>query len=140
RIDVLVPEPLLKDSSVVLGFVDTKGVDDTAIRPDLKLRLDDPRTLTVLCSSFNSAPDTTMHRFIEHIIQTGSERVLTERVGILVLPRPGEARSMKDDAGQLAETDADGYQMKGDQVAGTLRRIGADGVPGVLFNAASDAP
>jgi hypothetical protein len=135
-----VPEPLLKNSNLILSFVDTKGVDDTAIRPDLKLRLDDPRTLTVLCSSFNSAPDTTMQRFIEHIIQTGSERVLAERVAILVLPRPGEARSVKDDSGQLAETDADGYQMKADQVAGTLRRIGADGVPVVFFNATSDEP
>src|SRR5207249_8168988 len=109
RIDVLVPEPLLKDSNLILSFVDTKGVDDTAIRPDLKLRLDDPRTLTILCSRFNSAPDTTMQRFIEHTIQTGSERVLSERVLLLVLPRPDEARAMKDDAGQLSDIDADGY-------------------------------
>lgn len=140
RLDVLVPEPLLKDSSFLLAFIDTKGVDDTAIRPDLKLRLDDPRTLTILCSRFNSAPDTTMQRFIEHTIQTGSERVLSERVLLLVLPRPDEARAMKDDAGQLPDIDADGYQLKSDQVEATLRRIGADGMPVVFFNVTSDEP
>jgi hypothetical protein len=81
-----------------------------------------------------------MHRFIEHIIQTGSERALSERVLLLVLPRPSEARAMKDDAGQLAESDADGYQIKGDQVAAALRRIGAEAMPMVFFNATSDEP
>lgn len=140
RIDILLPERLLAQSNFTIGFVDTKGVDDTAIRPDLKTRLDDPRTLTVLCSSFNSAPDTTMQRFVEHGIQTGSERVLSERVVLLVLPRPGEARAMKDDAGQPAETDQDGYQLKSDQVQAALKRIGADGIPILFFNATTDEP
>jgi transcriptional regulator with XRE-family HTH domain len=140
RIDVLLPESLLPGAAFTIGFVDTKGVDDTAIRPDLKARLDDARTLTVLCSSFNSAPDTTMQRFIEHAIQTGSERTLTERVTLLVLPRPGEARAMKDDSGQPAETDEDGYQLKTDQVQATLKRIGADGLPIRFFNAITDEP
>jgi transcriptional regulator with XRE-family HTH domain len=140
RLDILVPEPLLVESSFTIGVVDTKGVDDTAIRPDLKARLDDPRTLTVLCSSFNSAPDTTMQRFVEHAIQTGAERVLAERVMLLILPRPGEARAMKDDAGQVAEIDQDGYELKSEQVAATLTRIGAPNIPIEFFNATADEP
>ncbi len=53
-----------------------------------------------------------MLRFIEHAIQTGSERILCERVTRLVLSRSGEVLTMKDDNGRLEESDEGGYELK----------------------------
>src|SRR5205823_2066791 len=50
RIDVFVPQALIPDCIYDLTCVDTKGTDETAIRPDLQAYLDDPRTVTILCS------------------------------------------------------------------------------------------
>jgi transcriptional regulator with XRE-family HTH domain len=138
RIDVLKPDPLVRNSQFEITFIDTKGVDETALRPDLKSRLDDPRTLTVICSTFNNAPDPTMLRFIEQAIQTGSERVFPERVLLFVLSRPGEALTMKYDNGQNVESDQEGYDLKLEQVENALSRIGAGGIPIRFFNVASD--
>ena len=49
----MIPEDVLNDLIFQLNLVDTKGVDQTAVRPDLENRLRDSRTLTVLCTRFN---------------------------------------------------------------------------------------
>jgi len=87
RIDLIVPAPLLGKRPFTVQIVDTKGVDDTAIRPDIRAYLDDARTLTVLCSRFNSAPDSTMQQLLENLASTGAERAMDERVVLLVLAR-----------------------------------------------------
>jgi len=86
-----------------IGFIDTRGVDETAIRPDLKARLDDERVLIVLCSLFKGAPDHAMKTFIEHVAATGSVGDFADRLALLILPRPTEAIEMKDDAGEQVE-------------------------------------
>ena len=138
-IDVVIPDDVLNEATFQLSLVDTKGVDQTAVRPDLEIRLRDPRTLTVLCTRFNEAPGPTMQRFLEHARETLPEEVLKERVFLLVLPRPDEARAVKDDTGDMVESDAEGYDLKGDQAQATLRRIGAGELPIAFFNVTSDA-
>jgi hypothetical protein len=140
RIDIVVPTHPLKQETFSIGFVDSRGVDGNALRPDLKVLLDDPRTVTILCSSFRSAPDATMQGFIEHAIQTGSRRAVSERVALLVLPRPGDALEMKDDARQQVDTDADGYELKAEEVLTVLKRLDVDDLPIRFFNAVSDRP
>lgn len=139
RIDVIVPRSAIDQNTFDISFIDTRGVDGTAIRPDLKACLDDERMVTVLCSRFMAAPDSNMQGFIEHALDTGSVRALSERVVLLVLPRPGEASEMKDDSGQV-ETDAEGYQVKGEQVSTKLGELGVDELPVLFFNSASDSP
>ena len=139
-IDVVVPDDVLNQSIFELSLVDTKGVDQTAVRPDLEIRLRDPRTLTVLCTRFNEAPGPTMQRFLEHAREAFPEGVFKERVLLLVLPRPDEARAVKDDTGEMVESDEDGYDLKRDQAEATLRRIGIGELPIVFFNATSDVP
>ncbi len=139
-IDVVVPDDVLGESILGLSLVDTKGVDQTAVRPDLEIRLRDPRTLTVLCTQFNEAPGPTMQRFLEHARETQPEGVFKERVLLLVLPRPDEARVVKDDTGEMVESDEEGYDLKRDQAEATLQRIGVGELPITFFNATSDAP
>ncbi len=140
RIDILVPEPLLKQTPFTISIVDTRGVDETVIRVDLRTRLDDPRTVICLCSPFNSAPDTGIQDFIEHSIETGLARAFSERVALLILPRPEEASAMKDDTGEPVGTDQEGCDLKLDQVRGVLRRLGVEAMPVLFFNADSDDP
>ena len=139
-IDVVIPDDVLKEATFALSLVDTKGVDQTAVRPDLENRLRDSRTLTVLCTRFNEAPGSTMQRFLEHSRDTLPEGIFRERVLLLVLPRPDEARAVKDDTGEMVESDDDGYDLKRDQAQATLRRIGVGELPITFFNATSDAP
>lgn len=139
RVDIVVPGSALEQDTFDIGFIDTRGVDRTALRPDLKSCLDDARTVTVLCSRFMTAPDPTMQDFIEHALDTGSVRALSERVVLLVLPRPGEAAEMKDDLGQV-DTETEGCEVKQEHVFTKLQELGAEKIPVLFFNATSDLP
>lgn len=121
-----------------ITVVDTKGVNDVAVREDLDLRLKDPRTAVVLCSRFNDAPGTSAKALLQHMKQTFSERFDTGKVSILSLPRSGEAREMKDDMGDQALTDEEGYEFKRMQVAAELNAEQMAGVAVLFFNVESD--
>ena len=124
RVDITVPFAPLDMDGLDVEIVDTRGVDGTAIRPDLQACVDDERALTVLCSRFNSAPDVSMQGFIKHLIGAGSERTLEQRSLFIVLARATEATEMKDDSGQLADSAAEGYELKREQVESKLIGIG----------------
>lgn len=124
RIDITVPFAPLEVNGLEIELIDTKGVDGTAIRPDIQAHVDDERTLTVLCSRFNSAPDQSIQGLVEHLIKTGAKRVLGERTLLIVLPRSGEAMEMKDDAGNQADNADEGYELKRDQIESLLTRFG----------------
>ncbi len=139
RIDIIAPRSALEKDTFNIGFIDTRGVDGTVVRPDLKACLDDPRTLTILCSTFRAAPDATMRSLIEHALDTGSERALSERVALLVLPHPGDAIEMKDEAtGEKVDSEADGYELKAEDVHTKLEGLGVKDIPVLFFNATSD--
>ncbi len=140
RVDITIPRSPLNILEYEIEVIDTKGVDQTALRPDLQACIDNPRTITVLCSKFNDAPGTSAQTLIEHLKKAGQSTVLTERVKLLVLPRPMEAIVMKDDSGEPAETDEDGYNMKTEQVELLLKRIGIENMPMYFFNSFVEAP
>ncbi|KRS12066.1 helix-turn-helix domain-containing protein [Roseovarius indicus] len=121
-----------------ITVVDTKGVDDVAVREDLDHRLKDPRTSVVLCSRFNDAPGTSAKALLQHMKQTFSERFDTGKVSILSLPRSGEAREMKDDMGDQALSDEEGYEFKKMQVSGELDAEEMSGVSVLFFNVEMD--
>ncbi len=124
RIDVYVPSDYFIQSPYELEIVDTKGVDKNAIRPDLQACVDGSRTVTVLCSKFASAPGVSLEALLRHLVQTGGETALKERAVLLVLPHPGEALGMKDDSGEMAESDEEGYEFKRDQIEHALGQMG----------------
>jgi hypothetical protein len=140
RIDIIIPHNPLNIPKYEVEVIDTKGVDQTAIRPDLQACIDNPRTVTVLCSRFNDAPGISAQNLIEHLNKAGQSLVLlSKRVKLLALPRPTEAIAMKDDSGESAQTDEDGYIMKAEQVELLLKRIGVENMPMYFFNSVSDA-
>ncbi|MBU6163354.1 MAG: helix-turn-helix domain-containing protein, partial [Myxococcales bacterium] len=102
NIDLIIPDFGKNFGELEISVIDTKGVDDVAVREDLDLRLKDPRTAVVFCSRFNDAPGLTSRALLQHMRQTYSEPVNTGKVSILALPRADEARAMKDDAGEVA--------------------------------------
>jgi hypothetical protein len=120
--------------------VDTRGVDGSAIRPDIVGHLKNSRAVTVLCSKWGSAPDPSLQDVLKHVAETEVDPTLFSRVAILVLARAGDALSMRHDSGDSAEDVADGYGIKQDQVADALHRIGLTGVECSSFDAASDDP
>ncbi len=137
-IDLLVPEFGKSFGDLEITVIDTKGVDDVAVREDLDLRLKDSRTAVVFCSRFNDAPGTSARALLQHMRQTFSDRFDTGKVSILALPRAGEARAVKDDMGEHALTDAEGYTFKGMQVSGELAADDMPGVPMLFFNVEAD--
>jgi transcriptional regulator with XRE-family HTH domain len=139
-IDLIVPDFGRSFGEFAISVIDTKGVDDVAVREDLDARLRDPRTTVIFCSRFNDAPGTSTRLLLQHMRQTFSEKLDTGKVSVLALPRAGEARAMKDDAGEPALTDPEGYEFKRIHVDGELSVDGLGGVPMVFFNVESDAP
>jgi transcriptional regulator with XRE-family HTH domain len=140
RIDVLVPHGALNQTILDLTLIDTRGVDETVVRPDLRARITDARTLTVLCSEFKAAPDGTAKQVLKGLLDSGGDRAVGERVAVLVLPHPGDAQGVTDDSGQTVESDSDGYELKRDQVTATLKSLGAANVSVLMFNALADTP
>jgi len=139
-IDLIIPDFGRSFGEFTITVIDTKGVDDVAVREDLDTRLKDPRTTIVFCSRFNDAPGTSTRLLLQHMRQTFSETLDSGKVSVLALPRAGEARAMKDDGGEPALTDAEGYEFKRIQVDGELGAEGLSGVPMIFFNVEADAP
>ncbi|MCA8890127.1 MAG: helix-turn-helix transcriptional regulator, partial [Parvularculaceae bacterium] len=137
-IDLLIPHFGRNFGDLEITVVDTKGVDDVAVREDLDHRLKDPRTAVVFCSRFNDAPGTSARVLLQHMRLTFSERVDTGKVSIMALPRAGEARAMKDDMGEQALTDPEGYEFKRMQVSSELAAENLSGVPMMFFNVEAD--
>ena len=98
----------------------------------------DPRTAVIFCCRFNDAPGTGSKVLLEHMKQTSSERFDTGKVSILSLPRSGEALEMKDDTGESALNDDEGYEFKRMQVEGELQASDMPGVPLFFFNVEGD--
>src|SRR5262249_4248822 len=138
RIDILVPTPLFEHPHYAIEIIDTKGVDGTAIRPDIEGYVDDERTLTILCTHFKSAPDLSIQGLIEHVNARGAGRRLTESGLLLVLTHGSEALDTKDDAGEYAPTAEDAYAIKQEQVISKLSEIHAEALPVLFYNAISD--
>ena len=142
RIDLFVPDFAAEQHELQISIIDTKGIDDLAVREDLDTRLRDARTAVVLCTRFNDAPSLTVRILLQHMRRTFAERFENGKLSILALPRTGEARAIKDDDGEFPHDDADGYELKNDQVARTLG--GADDgladIPIHFLNVEADDP
>lgn len=139
-IDVMVPAFGKEFRELDVTVIDTKGVDDVAVREDLDLRLKDPRTAVVFCCKFNDAPGVSSKTLLQHMRQTFSEPLTAGKVGIMALPRPEEARAMKDDTGETVMADEEGYALKAMQVENDLRAADLPEIPVLFFNAQADTP
>jgi transcriptional regulator with XRE-family HTH domain len=138
RIEMVVPE-LLEIFDLDIGIVDTRGIDDITARADLEEHLHDPHTVSVLCSGFNDAPAQSVHHLLQRARDI-SNRQIDSHASVLVLARPGEALAVKDESGVRAESVAEGYELKGEQVGSALSPFGLEALPVGFFNALEDDP
>jgi transcriptional regulator with XRE-family HTH domain len=134
RIDVVMPDDPIGDSPYRIRLIDTKGLDKTAIRRDIQDRLDDPRTLLVLCTRFSSFA-VSLQGLIEHARNTGATHALNHRIVLLALPQKDEAVSMKTPLRKLVESDEQGYDLNLLRLKPKLERLSASHVPVLHLNA-----
>ena len=137
RIEVVVPTAVLSDRELNIRIIDTKGIDGAATRADLDRLFDDSRTLVVLCSRFNDAPESSLQQLLQRVRNAGA-RDIADKTAVLVLPRPEEADAVKDNAGNLVEDEHEGYDLKRTDVEMHLTRLGLAALPVEFFNARRD--
>jgi transcriptional regulator with XRE-family HTH domain len=138
RIDLIVPE-VLKVTDLDVSIIDTRGIDQPAARADLETLLEDPHTVSILCSAFNDAPSDS----IKHLLQRARDINNTQidsNIGVLVLPRPDEALAMKDETGLQTETTEEGYELKDEQMRRALTPYQLSESSTFFFNSLEDAP
>ena len=104
-----------------VAVVDTKGLDGNVEREDIDRQFRSPRTITVLCSRFNDAPEQAIQDLMQHILDTGLPQSLTAESQLLVLDRDGEAAKVMSEEGPVSSLD-EGRLVRQDQVQDTLRR------------------
>jgi hypothetical protein len=137
RVIIEVPRGELPEEVRHLTFLDTKGIDDTTVRPDIKLHFDNPRTVVVLCSRFPEAPATQVLELVDAATKTVGQKDAEARVLVLVLAQGDEALRIEDDAGNLPDDEESAYAIRRTIVGDALAQHGAGGAQVHFFNAAS---
>lgn len=140
RITVLLPLKALRETPYLLSVIDTKGVDGTTQRLDLKAQIDDPRTITVLCTKFPDAPGATPMSIMREVIEYGSDALDAERLCLLVLPRGDEALTIVDDSGSTPDTAEEGYAIRQAQIDQQFATESLPNVPVNFYNIKTDNP
>lgn len=139
-ITVLIPSLVLNTDGYNITLIDTKGIDETSVRSDLTNHIENPRTLSILCSSFNDAPDSYVTRILEQVFASGSNAIQRDRLMVLALPWTDQARKVTDETGEQPSSDEEGYEIKRHQVSNALLRLRAESIPIDFFNASVDDP
>ncbi|MCI0696188.1 helix-turn-helix transcriptional regulator [candidate division KSB1 bacterium] len=134
RIEVIIPMAIFDAEELNIRIIDTKGIDGAATRADLDRLFDDSRTLIVLCSRFNDAPESTLQQLLQRVKEAGARNIVNKTT-ILVLPRPEEAAAVKDNSGNLVDDEQEGYELKRSDVEMHLTRLGFRAVSVEFFNA-----
>ena len=138
RIELILPAALLGEEAMSVTLIDTQGIDDVVERADLEQHFDDAHTVVLLCTQFNEAPQTQVRALLRRAREAGV-RTLPSHVGLLVLPRSGEALKVKEN-GVLVDTEDDGYAIKGEEIQLKLNPLCLQDLPVEFFNAADHPP
>lgn len=136
RIDIVVPA-LIDIDDLDVGIIDTRGIDQPLARADLETLLEDPHTVSILCSGFNDAPSQSVHHLLRRAREINNPQVDTN-AGLLVLARPDEAMAVKDETGVGVSTSEEGYELKGEQVSTALLPYRLGDAPTLFFNSRED--
>ena len=138
RVTVFVPDKVMRKSRYDLTIIDTKGIHGTTERPDLQALTSDPRTLSILCCSFNDAPGQEPLNILKNLKDMGSDAIERQRILLLALPRADEAIKVIDDSGEPVESVEEGYAFRSGQVSDSLKQNHIPEVPILYFNAIED--
>ena len=138
RVNITVPFSLAADTPYEISVVDTRGIDGTGVRADLAAHLRDHRAVSIMCSSWGSAPAPSTQEALKNIAETEADPTLAARVSILVLARAGDALSMRHESGDTVDEPDEGYGIKCDHVDDALERANLSAVDVAVFDATSD--
>jgi transcriptional regulator with XRE-family HTH domain len=139
RITVTAPFTLVPVAALAIAIVDTRGVDGSAVRPDILAHLKNDRAVILLCSKWGSAPDPSSQNLLTHVTETDADPSLLSRIGILALARSGDALSMRHDSGESPEDVTQGYEIKLAHIEDALKKIGMH-IEAFAFDASADDP
>lgn len=140
RITVLLPLQALRETPYLLSVIDTKGVEGTTQRSDLKAQIDDPRTVAVLCTKFSDAPGPTPMSIMREMIDSGADALDAERICLLVLPREDEALKIVDDFGGNPSSAEEGHAVREAQIDQQFATEGLPSIPVNFYNVGTDDP
>lgn len=140
RITVLLPLEALRETPYALSVIDTKGVEGTTQRADLMKRIEDERTVTVLCCSFSDAPGNVPLSIMRNTVDAGIGAIDDERICLLALPRNDEALKIIDDMGNRPGSAEEGYAIREAQIDQQFATEGLTAVPVNFFHVEADSP
>lgn len=119
HIRIVVPEKLFGNIDYGPSVIDTKGVDQTVNRADLDSCLTDNRTVSVLCSRFNEAPDKTMSGLLKLSKDAGLSERIADEIVLLILDREDEAENVIDVDEPVGDK-VEGREIRTEQVVNDL--------------------
>lgn len=121
RIVITVPQIFFNDIEYDLNVIDTKGIDQTVNRQDIDMCLTNNRTISVICSRFNDAPDKTMSTLLENAKAAGLTTRIAQETILLILDREQEAENTIDIDATVGDKD-DGREIRKDQIVSDLKQ------------------
>lgn len=119
RIVMTIPYPMFSAVDFTLNVIDTKGVDNTVNRRDLDECLTDDRTVSVICSSFNDAPNKSMVELLKGAKETGLVDRINSEIILLILDRAGEAENIMGSS-DTVEDKEEGREIREEQIESDL--------------------
>lgn len=140
KITISVPFAPIPNTPFDISIIDTRGIDGSAIRPDIVAQLKDRRAVSVLCTKWGSAPDVSLQQVLKHVKETEVDPTFMQRAAILVVARAGDALTMRHDSGDTAQDVSEGYEIKRAHVEDALKREDLGGMDVQILDAASDDP
>lgn len=101
KIFVNVSEKLLSgsDLSKFKSVVDTKGIDESANRPDLREYIEAKDTIILFTSRYNDAPETNVRELTQYYLSQRSKQY-EQKFSIFVMPHKGEPEKENDGDGE----------------------------------------
>ena len=120
RIVIELVRPLINERALNISLIDTKGLDGNVEREDIDRQFRNNRTICVVCSKFNDAPEQAVQDLLKHLLESGLGRSVEEQTQLLVLDRNEEAANMLSEEGQVSSAE-DGRLVRKNQIQDTLR-------------------
>jgi len=100
KIYVFISPEILKESELHLfkSVIDTKGIDENSIRPDLMDYIENEENICVFATRFNDAPEKNIRELMKFSLSQRSKN-FEQRFITLVLPQKGEVEKENDSDG-----------------------------------------
>ncbi|WP_211828727.1 hypothetical protein [Kistimonas asteriae] len=138
KIIIRVNQTLFPSDAGTINVQDTKGIDDTANRADLLNKMNCRRTLNILCTGFNDAPDKATQSLLDVAMKSGQSDYLADETLLLVLDRSGDAENTTDIDEAVNDVDL-GRAIRHEQVEQQLQQsLRLKGIDIEFYNALND--